>query len=149
MHQMHKSGKICQFLQKYVLKNAKSQVIVILEANWRQFTVHTSLMISRDIFKKKCDIDILVGRFSSISIDLSSIFSTTYKTCKEMVKEKKYSYKCWHFQAQMSRLCFLCCENVENRIYALWWAGLTQIVNGGQVRWFWGRGSGVLCVSSY
>ena len=33
-------------------------MILILEANWRQFTVHTSLLISCDIFKKKCDIDI-------------------------------------------------------------------------------------------
>ena len=34
-------------------------MILILEANWRQFTVHTSLVISYDTFKKKCDIDIL------------------------------------------------------------------------------------------
>ena len=44
MHQMHKSGiKYANSCKRYVLKNAKSQVILILEANWRQFTVHTSL----------------------------------------------------------------------------------------------------------
>ena len=53
MHQMHKSGiKYANSCKRYVLKNAKSQVILILEANWRQFTLHTSLLISCDIFKK-------------------------------------------------------------------------------------------------
>ena len=53
MHQMHKSGiKYANTCKRYVLKNAKSQVILILEANWRQFTLHTSLLISCDIFKK-------------------------------------------------------------------------------------------------
>ena len=42
----------------------------------------------------KNDVGALVGRFSSISLDLLSIFSTTNKTCKEMVKEDKFSYKC-------------------------------------------------------
>ena len=60
MHQMHNSGKkYANSFWRYVLTNVKSQVILILEANWRQFTVHTSLSISCDIFKKKCDIDIL------------------------------------------------------------------------------------------
>ena len=80
----------------------------------------------------------LVGRFSSISLDLLSIFSTTNKTCKEIVKEEKFSYKCWHSPAQMSCLRSFCRKNVKNGIYALRWVGLTQKVDGGQVRWFWG-----------
>ena len=89
---------------------------------------------------QKADLRALVGRFSSISLDLKSIFSTTNKTCKEMVKEDNCSYKCWHFPAQMSCLRRFCRENVDNGIYALWWAGLTQKVNGGQIRWFRGWG---------
>ena len=66
----------------------------------------------------------LVERVSSISVDLLSIFSTTNKTCKEMVKEDNFSYKYCLFPALMSRLRNYCRENVENYIYALWWAGL-------------------------
>ena len=87
---------------------------------------------------QKADLRALVGRFSSISLDLLSIFSTTNKTCKEMVKEEKFSYKCWHSPAQMSCLRSFCRKNVKNGIYALRWVGLTQKVDGGQARWFWG-----------
>ena len=86
--------------------------------------------------KKK---EALMGRFSSKSLDLSSIFSTTDKTWKELVKGEKCPYKCWHFPAKMSCLRSFCREIVKNGICALWWAGLTQKVNGEQVRWFWGR----------
>ena len=78
-----------------------------------------------------------MGRFSSKSLDLSSIFSTTDKTWKELVKGEKCPYKCWHFPAKMSCLRSFC---RENGICALWWSGLTQKVNVGQVRWYWGRG---------
>ena len=66
-----------------------------------------------------------------------SIFSTTDKTWKELVEGEKCSYKCWHFPAKMSCLRSFC---RENGICALWWSGLTQKVNVGQVRWYWGRG---------
>ena len=64
-----------------------------------------------------------MGRFSSKSLDLSSIFSTTDKTWKELVKGEKCPYKCWHFPAKMSCLRSFC---RENGICALWWSGLTQ-----------------------
>ena len=43
----------------------------------------------------------------------------------------------------MYGLRMFCRENVENSIYALWWAVSVCKVNAGQVRQFWGRESRV------
>ena len=73
----------------YVFTNAKSQVILILKANWRQFTVHTSLLISCDIFKKKCNIDILMifwkWHDNCITINRQTIFWGLVITAKRRI----------------------------------------------------------------
>ena len=85
------------------------------------------IYVDKSIFScKKKDLGTLVGRISSISLDLSSNFFTTNKACKEILIEEQIQYKCYHFSAQMSRLRIFCRENVANIIYALWWAGLAQ-----------------------
>ena len=58
----------------------------------------------------------MVGRFSSISLDLSSIFSTTNKTCNEVVEGEKFHTSVDIFQlkcpvyavfvAKMSKMAF-------------------------------------------
>ena len=70
-------------------------------------------------------------RFGPISLDFLSIFSTTNKICKEMVKEDSFYKQVLPFpSSNVPVYAFF----VENGIYALWWAGLAQKVKGGQVR---------------
>ena len=52
-----------------------------------------------------------------------------------MVKDEHLIYKCCHFPAQMPRLRIFCRENVENDVYALWWAGLAQQWAGLAQQW--------------